>query len=122
MEKKLAAAWVLVLAIIASLVIMNVNFGFQDKFLREELVDHTAIRAGTKSACACPSCGLTGLAYCAHCGKPMNWDATVGKFVCLPCREIGNPACPKCNTPMVGASSVRVQSVDPGTGQPVPVF
>ena len=121
-EKDFAAAWVIFLGAIACLVLVNVNFGFKDRFLKEELIEHTAFRTGPQNLCVCPSCGKTGLAYCAHCGKPMSWDSLKKMFLCPPCGEAGNPYCTVCKKPMAGLSSAKMPAADAGTGIPVPVF
>ncbi len=121
-NKSIGTLWAIVLTVVALLVVVNVNFGFQEKMLRQELIEHTALSPGRDNICVCRSCGKSGFAYCAHCGLPMKWDKIRKRFFCSACSEVGNPVCPNCKTRMVGIESARNMKVEWGTGQPVPVF
>jgi hypothetical protein len=116
--------WLVILVVGAAFVIVMVNFNFQDKFFREEMIAHTAMRTGYKNVCTCETCGLKGLAYCMHCGSPMDWDNTAGLFVCSNCKNTGLPQCPMCKTPMIGHShGTANNNVDTGTnGSPIPIY
>ena len=120
----LSKFWIVILIVAVSHIIVIVNFNFQDKFLREELIAHTAIKKGSKNICTCPTCGLKGLAYCMHCGAPMDWDNTAALFVCSNCKNTGLPQCPMCKTPMIGHShGTANNNVDTGTnGSPIPIY
>lgn len=120
--KDLASLWPVFLAAVAILVIVNVNFGFQEKMLKEELIEHTAFRVTAENMCICPSCGGKGFTYCARCGRPMRWDRIKRYFTCLSCSQAGNPVCGRCGAVMQGIRSAATGPGGLSAGRPVPVF
>jgi hypothetical protein len=116
-----AILWVATLIAIAFLVIITVNFRFQEDLLKKELIEHVAITVGKENICICPLCKNRGLAYCMHCGTPMNWDKLNRRFACPACRKVGHPQCPKCSVVMFGEEANK-QNRNIVTGSPIPVF
>lgn len=114
--------WVAILIIGAFMVIITVNFNFQEKLLKEELIAHTAMTSGIENACICNVCGEKGLAYCMHCGTPMKWDKPSRHFVCPNCKTVGLPRCPKCNLLMSGMPKTKNNSNNVISGTPIPIY
>ena len=117
-----AIVWVSVLFAIASLVIIIVNLGFQEQFLKAELIAHTAVPGKEKNMCICLVCGKNGFAYCLHCGTPMDWDNTSTHFVCPSCRSVGQARCPKCDLLMTGLPPGNTPNNNLIKGSPIPVY
>jgi hypothetical protein len=120
--KNFSYLWCGILAIVALLVVANVNFGFKENMLKEELIEHTAFKISSENISICNSCGKKGFAYCSNCGRPMKWDKFAKRFMCSSCKLSGNPVCSKCKTRMVGEEYTLRNNMDFGTGQPIPVF
>lgn len=114
--------WIVILIGGITLVVMAVNFRFQEKFLREELISHTAVTTGTENVCICNICGMKGLAYCMHCGTPMKWDKASKHFVCPNCKNVGMPRCPNCNVLMFGETITPDNPNIITNGVPVPIY
>lgn len=126
MENKFYAlgskVWVLVLVVVGFLVIIVVNFGFQENLLKKELIEHATITLGKKNVCICPLCGKKGLAYCMHCGSPMDWDKPSRHFICPNCRTVGLPRCPNCKVLMFGLNVIPKNDGRLMRGSPIPVY
>lgn len=115
--------WIGFLIIVASFIIMVVNFNYKEKLLEKELVEHSGIPQKTENICVCSACGEKGLAYCIHCGSPMNWDKLTQQFKCPQCLSVGLPQCPKCKQPMVGlVNAQKNPTTIIANAQPIPIY
>lgn len=114
--------WIVILVAVAFLVIIVVNFGFQENILKKELIEHATITVGRKNVCLCHLCNKKGLAYCMHCGSPMNWDKSSRHFICPACKTVGLPRCPNCKVLMFGLSSTEKIHKRLISGSPIPVY
>ena len=114
--------WILTLVVVAFLVILVVNFRFQESLLKKELIEHATISVGKKNVCFCPLCKKNGLAYCIHCGSPMNWDKHSRHFICPNCKTVGLPRCPDCKVLMFGLNATEKIHRRLLRGSPIPVY
>lgn len=114
--------WVMTLVVVAFLVILVVNFRFQEGMLKKELIEHATITVGKKNVCICSLCQKKGLAYCVHCGSPMNWDKPSRHFICPNCKTVGLPRCPNCKVLMFGLNVTKKIHSRLMKGSPIPVY
>ncbi|MDH5662119.1 MAG: hypothetical protein OEY92_03895 [Elusimicrobiota bacterium] len=117
-----AKLWVMTLAVVAFLVILVANFRFQENVLKKELIEHATITVGKKNVCICSLCQKKGLAYCIHCGSPMNWDKSSRHFICPNCKTVGLPRCPDCKVLMFGLNIGKKVQRRLVTASPIPVY
>lgn len=121
-NKLWAILWVAVLAAVAVLVIIMVNFGFQENILESELIEHTSVPVGEENISVCLLCNKKRLTYCKHCGSPMNWNKTSRHFICPSCQTVGLPLCPHCQVWMYGLNVTKKVRRRLIIGSPIPVY
>lgn len=114
--------WIMTLVVVAFLVILVVNFRFQETTLKKELIEHATITVGKNNVCICSLCQKKGLAYCMHCGSPMNWDKSSRHFICPNCKTVGLPRCPGCKVLMFGLNIDKKVQRRLVTASPIPVY